>query len=86
MFISGDLFSARQKVADHHLPQAVFLGLQVLQENQNPNKLITVPLNAHEFLNPEDAPKAPLGSTGVLSMIPEVRPEGKGGCCLLAHS
>ena len=58
----------------------------MLQENQTPQRLMAVPLNPHEFFNPEDVPKAPLGSTGVLGMGPEVRPGVEGGCLLIPDS
>lgn len=87
-FTSGDLFAARQKVADHHVPEAVCVSgfASAARKPKTPHILMPVPLNPHEFLNPEDVPKAPLGSTGVLSTSLEVRPEVKGGCLLSAHS
>lgn len=72
---SGDLFSARQKVANCHLPEALCAsGFASAARTPKPyTELMTVPLNLSEFL------QASLGSAGVLSMGPETRPGVKGG-------
>lgn len=85
--LSGDLFFCLAESGRSFTRSCVcFCICKCCKKTKTPHKLVTVPLNPHEFLNPEDAPKASLGITGVLSMGLEVRPEVEGSCFLSAHS
>lgn len=72
---------------DNHLLNIVCIsGFVSTARKLTPPHTMTVPLDPRAHLNPEHVLKASLGSARILGMAPEVRPDVKGGCYLLAHS